>query len=268
MLSKSVQINNLNIYYRVHENKTKPTLLWLDGLSISKDLNGRLEKTGRFLSNFFDNFNVVSLEYPSFMRSDIPEAEWGIDDYIDLIYKFILQEKLKTPIVLMGHSFGAKLAYAYAVKYPEDLKLLVISDPPITYNFSPFYYKIFDFLEKIEDFLFDSKIFSEKTKKLVPKYFMSSSAESLSKYTVSELKLAVKTFTHIARKDLSNIAKNINTKTIYITGDKDFLVPIKNSREIIKNVKNCEHYNFNEGHTTLPWQMAKLKSRIAEIIMQ
>lgn len=267
MISEALKINGLTVYYRVGGDPQKPTLLWLDGLSISKDLNGRLAKTERFLKNFFDDFHIISFEYPSFMRSDIPETEWNINNYVELIHEFIIEAKLSTPLLIMGHSFGAMLAYAYTAKYPGDIKLLVISAPPITYKYSKFYYKIFNLLEKLEDIVFDSNIIPVNIKKMVPKYFMSSSSENLKRYNVSELKLAVKTFTHMARFDYSTMTKDISVKTIFITGDKDYLVPVKNSLEVIKSIKNCTHYNFNEGHTTLPWQIAKLKPKIINEII-
>lgn len=266
MESKKVTIDNLDIYYRFGGVASKPTLLWLDGLSISKDLNGRLGKTGKFLSNFFNDFHVYSLEYPSFMRSDIPATEWDMDKYVDLVHKFIHTEKLKTPILLMGHSFGAMIAYAYTAKYSEDIKLLVVSAPPVTYKYSPNHLKLFEYFKRIMISFLNSKIISDKVKKFVPKYFMSTSNENLNKYSVEQFKVAITTLIHMAMTDYTDLASRIKNRVVLVTGNKDFLVPIENSINIKKEIKNCIHYDFNEGHTTLPWRIADLKPEIIKLM--
>lgn len=262
MITKKINIDDLDIYYRDEGIRSKPTLLWLDGLSISKDLNGRLHKTGRFLSSFENDFHIISLEYPAFMRSSIPQTEWKIEDYIALIHKFIHSTVIKRPILLMGHSMGAMFSFAYTSIYPEDVKLLVISAPPASYKYSPSKTKIFYLLEKLLVFILDSKFIPSKFKKLIPKYFMSTSSENLSKYSISQFKTAIMSYVHMTTSDYFHLASKIKSPTILISGNHDYLVPAENLDMIKNEIKNCSYYKFNEGHTTLPWRIVELKSKI------
>lgn len=266
MISKVIKVEGLNIYYRVGGDVSKSTILWLDGLSISKDLGGRMEKTGRLLSHFFKDFYVVSLEYPSFMRSDIPAREWSIDDYVELIHKFISLVRLKTPLVLMAHSFGAKLAYAYSAKYPKNIKLLVISAPPVTSVYSQGRLKTVNLIERLASPFFNSRFVPDSLKKLVPKFFMSTSSENLKRYSVKEIKVGVFSLIHIAKMDVIDLSERVVSKTILISGKKDFFVDPKNLDTLRSRIKDCTYYSFNEGHTTLPWELVKLKPEIVKLI--
>jgi pimeloyl-ACP methyl ester carboxylesterase len=49
----------------------------------------------------------------------------SIEGYADWLHDYVLQRKYNTPI-LVGHSMGGGVAQTYALKYPEDVKALVL----------------------------------------------------------------------------------------------------------------------------------------------
>lgn len=262
MITKKVNINGLDIYYREGGTKNKPVLLWLDGLSVGSPLKLRLSKSQKVLIKFSEDFNIIAFEYPSFMRSSVQGRIWGIDDYVSILNKFIDKIKISTPIALMGHSMGAKIGFAYTVKYPDKVSVLAISAPPITYKFSNSYINMFNFIEKyILKFLSNPKI-SKRTKKMLPKYILSMSQENINKYTNKEIGLAVSSFLNIAKTDCLSYANELKSQTFLLAGKYDIFVPLKNIIEVSRLMKNCKFMVFNEGHFTLPRKLVNLKEKI------
>jgi len=66
------------------------------------------------------------LDLPGFGQSPPPDSVWSAFDYAAQIADFLKQKKLSR-ISLMGHSFGGKVALAFAVRYPEHVEKLILA---------------------------------------------------------------------------------------------------------------------------------------------
>ena len=62
-------------------------------------------------------FSVWNLDFPGFGESDVVPAAWSVEDYTDFLRDFITENGIEEPI-LIGHSFGCRVAIRYAVRYP------------------------------------------------------------------------------------------------------------------------------------------------------
>ena len=62
-------------------------------------------------------FSVWNLDFPGFGESDVVPAAWSVEDYTDFLRDFIIENGIEEPI-LIGHSFGCRVAIRYAVRYP------------------------------------------------------------------------------------------------------------------------------------------------------
>jgi len=70
----------------------------------------------------------VSLDLPGFGASLEPPVVWGADDYADAVVP-VLRTFAKPPLVV-GHSFGGRVAASLAARYPDLIDgLLLISVP-------------------------------------------------------------------------------------------------------------------------------------------
>lgn len=67
-----------------------------------------------------DRFHVWSLDFPGFGESDNPPVAWGVPDYEKFFASFIEANHIKCPI-LIGHSFGCRVAIRYAADYPDNV---------------------------------------------------------------------------------------------------------------------------------------------------
>ena len=76
---------------------------------------------------FKNNYRITILDLPGFGSSDEPSTPLSIYDYSDILEEFIEKLKISNPIV-MGHSFGGRVAIIYASHNSVD-KLILFGSP-------------------------------------------------------------------------------------------------------------------------------------------
>lgn len=72
---------------------------------------------------------AVSVDLPGFGASPEPPAAWGAADYAEVIVDVVTE--LGAPVVLLGHSFGGRVAVALAAARPELVSGLVLTGVPL-----------------------------------------------------------------------------------------------------------------------------------------
>ena len=60
---------------------------------------------------------------------DVNYPNFDIDSHVINLHKFILNEKIKGPLVLVSHSIGALYALKFAQKFPSKIKHVFLIDP-------------------------------------------------------------------------------------------------------------------------------------------
>lgn len=70
---------------------------------------------------------VLNLDLPGFGRSDPPQEDWGVTEYAECVAT-LLRELRMTPCVLVGHSFGGRIAIKLAAERPELVCGVVLVD--------------------------------------------------------------------------------------------------------------------------------------------
>lgn len=70
----------------------------------------------------------IILDLPGFGQSTNPDSSWGVGEYAEVIYNFLITFGYQK-IIIIGHSFGATLALYLASKYPELVERVVVCAP-------------------------------------------------------------------------------------------------------------------------------------------
>lgn len=163
-----------------------------------------------------DKFTLWLVDLPGFGRSDFPKQNFSISDYAKTLAEFIKTNKIKNPIIL-GHSFGGKVAIKFAADYPELInKLILEGSAGIKPKYNFFSSKYHAVLWKIRRFLANRKNYyndSKKTRKLL----------------INALK-----------EDLTEDLKKIKAKTLIIWGEKDRAISAKTGKLMHQLVKNSK----------------------------
>lgn len=115
------EINDVKLNYILYGEEKKETVVLLHGwgqnIEMMRPIGDRLARS----------FNIVIVDLPGFGKSSEPTKVWTIYDYASCINELLNRLNVKKPI-LIGHSFGGKIALAYATKY-ETSKLVLLASP-------------------------------------------------------------------------------------------------------------------------------------------
>lgn len=90
---------------------------------------------GRNRSDFgavLAGFDAIALDLPGFGSSPEPDAVWGAHDYAAVVDQVL--GDLDGPVVLVGHSFGGRVATAITASRPERVSGLVLVGVPLLHR--------------------------------------------------------------------------------------------------------------------------------------
>jgi pimeloyl-ACP methyl ester carboxylesterase len=163
-------------------------------------------------SMFSDNFIAINL--PGFGREPLVSKNFTIPDYANWVIEKI--SKIEGQKILLGHSFGGRVASYISSQKPELLKGLILYGAPCIYRPS-FKVKLKIFINKLKNKLGIKKNIFKNTE--------------MQKAKEDGLDII---FKNAVNFDQTDNLKNIKTKTLLLWGEKDQSVPLKIAREIEK----------------------------------
>ena len=70
-----------------------------------------------------DRFRVMNLDLPGFGKGENLDHAWSVQEYADWIHELAIEHHMEAPI-LIAHSFGARIAFRYALRYPVHKMIL------------------------------------------------------------------------------------------------------------------------------------------------
>lgn len=203
-----IKIQDTNINY-IQYGEGKDIILlhgWGQNIDMMKPLG----------DSFSNRFRITILDFPGFGESDEPKETWNIEKYALILEEFLKKVKVKKPIVI-GHSFGGRVAIRYSARNPIE-KLVLFGSPCI----------------RIEEELSLSVKFLKKLKTLPG---MNDFGEYMKKYIGSrDYKAASpimrQTLVEVVNEDLSKYAREIEEPTLLIWGEYDTEAPVSDAKEL------------------------------------
>ena len=225
-------IMNVKVNYKFIDNDFTKTLVFLHGWGQNIEM---MEPIG---NSFTNSYNVLYIDLPGFGKSSEPVYVWSISDYASCINKIIKDLKIANPIIV-GHSFGGRIALIYASLYETD-KLICLASPfckEITKL--PLKNRIYKRLKNTPGLKWLANIL----KNHVGSTDYKNASEILRGILVTSINL-----------EMTEDIKKIKCPTLLIWGDKDTAVPIKRAyelKELIKDsnlvvYKGATHYAYLE----------------------
>lgn len=78
------------------------------------------------------HFRCVSIDILGFGRSPAPEtAEYTLDEHVAALHATIKANRLRGPLIIVGHSLGALISARFAAEHPQMVEHLVLVSPPV-----------------------------------------------------------------------------------------------------------------------------------------
>lgn len=216
-----IKVKNVNVNYIQYGSGKDIILLhgWGQNIEMMKPLGDRLNS----------KYKITIIDLPGFGASEEPKVSWTITDYKEMLEEIIKILKINAPII-MGHSFGGRVA----IRYSSDNKIekLVLFGSPC--------------IRTQKNISLKTKIL-KKAKNLPG---MNNIGEKMKKYIGSrDYKAASpimrQTLVNTVNEDLSTYAKKIKSPTLLIWGERDTEAPLNEAREL-------ENIMIDAGLVVLP----------------
>ncbi len=167
-------------------------------------------------------YRVTIIDFPGFGESKEPDKAWTIQDYTSMLRELVEKLHIIKPVVI-GHSFGGRIAISYASCY--DVSKVVLFGAPCV---------------RTKQGLTPKEKILKSIKKLPG---MNALAEKAKNYIGSrDYKAASpimrQTLVNTVNEDLSDCAKNIKVPTLLIWGQMDTEAPIEEAKLLEKLLKD------------------------------
>lgn len=205
-----VKIKDLNVNY-IQYGEGKDILLlhgWGQNIGMMKPLG----------DNLCNRFRITILDFPGFGGSDEPKVPWSIVDYSDMLEEFVKKLEIKKPII-MGHSFGGRVAIRYSAYNPIE-KLVLFGSPCIRVQKElPLSVRLLKAVKRLPGM----DAIGEKMKKYIGSRDYKAASPVMRQTLVS-----------VVNEDLSKFAREIEEPTLLIWGEVDDEAPVSDAYELEK----------------------------------
>ena len=206
------------ISYEVKNPDKEKSILIIHGWGANKEI------VIKAFGSYLNEFKQIYIDLPGFGRSDI-FYELDSIKYAKIIQVFLSSLKLK-PDIIMGHSFGGKIA---TLLRPENLVLLstagIVEKKPFIVKFK---IKLYKFL-KIFGFAGLYKLFATKD------------VAGMSRVMYDTLK-------NVVDEDFREVFSKTKAKTLIFWGEGDKAVSLESGKTINRLIKNSEFFPLAGDH--------------------
>lgn len=225
------EYDGLTINYRI-EGKGQPIIL-LHGWGTNMDTFNNIAK------ELSSKYEVHQIDLIGFGLTSLPNKSLNVDDYVIFLEDYIKRFKIIKPIIL-GHSFGGRIAIKYASKTNNLLKLILVDSAGIK--------KRSTLIKKIKVINFKCKKKWYRLTKNVMAY--NKLIRKVGSYDYQMAPDVMKgTLGKVIKEDLTKYLKQVNCETLIIWGRDDKETPYSDALKMHKLIKNSGLVTFdNIGH--------------------
>lgn len=202
-------------------------------------------------------YRVFIPDLPGFGKEPPPEKPWAVDHYVDFVLKFAKLAKFDK-FVLIGHSFGGRIAIKLAAQYPGKVEKLILTGAA-GIRFTTLREKIkvetFAFIAKLGGlafYVFPFTFFKPLAKKFL--YWWSGAKD----YYHMENHALKETFKKVIYEDLTPYLEEIKIPTLLIWGEKDFMIPLPYAYLMHRKIKNSKLEIIKEANHVIPYAQPEI----------
>lgn len=209
-----------------------------------------------------ESHEVFNIDLPGFGKSEEPPTSWGIQEYTEMLEEFVRVLGLEKPIVL-GHSFGGRVAILFASRNPVSRLLLVDAagvkpKRPLSYYVKVYSYK----LAKI----FAPKLLGDRhANEIIARMRSKRGSYDYNNCSPRMREVMVK----VVNTDLRSEMPKIKVPTLLIWGEEDTATPMRDAKIMRKLIPDSGLVSFpGAGHFSFvdnPYQSAAVVRRFITV---
>lgn len=206
-----------------------------------------------------DRFHVWALDFPGFGESDEPPVAWGVEDYELFLEDFIHENEIKNPI-LIGHSFGCRVAIRYAAKNQDNVKKMCLTGAAGIRPKHGLDWQIRTKAYKVGKWLLKATGQKEKL-------------EQMQKNAGSEdyrnaQGIMKPTFVKVVNDDVSPILKDVKCSVLLVWGEFDTAAPLWMGKQMEKEMPNAGLAIFEGDDHWAYWHQAARFNAVLDIFLK
>lgn len=212
-----MDVKGTYVNYVQYGNETGKDIVLLHGWGQNIEM---MDSIGKGMQN---KFRITIIDFPGFGKSPEPPYGFSVFDYYEVLDELLENLNIKEPI-LIGHSFGGRIAIIYAVN--KKVSKLVLMGSPFRRTNKKANYKL--------------KILKTVRKTPIIKNFegyLRSKIASNDYYNASLIMRRV--LVNVINQELTDLIPKIKVPTILIWGSDDKEVPISEAKYIENKIKDC-----------------------------
>lgn len=232
-----------NIFYSDSDpSSTGRSIVLMHGWSCNRTTLASIERIA-----LRKGYRVVNVDFPGFGESPEPSEVWGVEEYTRVIEHLISDLGLQRP-VLLGHSFGGRVAILYASRHSDDVDSVILVDaagikPRRTLSY---YLKVYSF--KARKRLMYLLFGREKAERRLDALRAKAGSSDYSQASPMMRRILSK----VVNEDLTDRLPLITAPTLLIWGENDTATPIADARKMehlipdagLVSFTGCGHYSF------------------------
>jgi len=212
-----MDVKGTYVNYVQYGNETGKDIVLLHGWGQNIEM---MDPIGKSMES---KFRITIIDFPGFGKSPEPPYGFSVFDYYEVLDELLENLNIKEPI-LIGHSFGGRIAIIYAVN--KKVSKLVLMGTPFRRTNKKANYKL--------------KILKIVRKTPIIKNFegyLRSKIASNDYHNASPIMRRV--LVNVINQELTDLIPKIKFPTILIWGSDDKEVPISEAKYIEDKVKDC-----------------------------
>lgn len=191
-----------------------------------------------------------------------PEGEpcTSIDDYADWLHRYVLDKGYSQP-VLVGHSMGGAVAQVYALKYPLDVRGIVLIGTGARLRVRPDLLNLLEAsigapAELIRNFLepFYSRVAFDVRERVIDKALEVDAAVRLNDFRCCD------------KFDIMDKIHQVGVPTLVICGMDDEMTPVKYSQYLASKIAGARLALFEGSHFVFMESPEKVNQAIEEFL--
>lgn len=239
-MKKSLHINGVDFAYSIEPGLGAPVVL-MHGWGCNRSTLASVERTARELGR-----PVVNVDFPGFGESTEPAGVWGVEEYTAAFAALMKHERIGDDAVLLGHSFGGRVAILYASRHAVGKLILVDAAGVKPRRSLKYYLKVYSFKAKkhLLRLLLGRQKAEERLNQLRAKAGSSDYA--------SASPMMRRILSRVVNEDLRGVMPAIKAPTLLIWGENDTATPLSDAKTMeqlipgaaLVSFAGCGHYSF------------------------
>ncbi len=225
-------------------------------------------------NNLGREYRLIIPDLPACGKSFPLQQAHTLGHYADWLADFSRALGIKEPIII-GHSFGSRVALVFAAQYPGHIAKLVLITPVVTLNgILPHLASLKGFIAKLLPEYMRKRWLSNKPYQYAVKMIIFKSAskkrrQEITKIDIEESKnlnvnATIEIFDEFYRSDLLPLAKKITAPCLVVAGDKDQVATPASIKKLVSQSDVFSLQMLKKSGHLLPLERPKLTANVIQ----